>query len=484
MGALLVDILVVDLLSAQRGKMKVFSIVVYTALVSAVALALPASEQPTLWEQESALYDKVLPSTLYQQQSDLFDSLVEVGATKEAQEKAPSLYEQQRELFDTLVEVEAKPAKKKKAKKSKKTSKKASGPVHAKQVKKDVKKVTDDHGDEIKKAGKRFDDNTLGIFKKNKAMTKADAKADKKQSDLMKADTKKQKKSEKKATKALKKAGKDARTRANNTWKTEVKAVYKAEHPDSSKKGLAREKKDDTFIKKMDAVAQGKAVIAGGDKVYLKKNPGNVPFGKKAKKKAAKKKGAKKKGGKKKAKKGAKKKGAKKKGAKKKELDLYQQEAALFEEMAAPRRTAERIALDKMRDMERLAQAKSNALYEQALNEPVDDVEVDPVEELMQFDKKITPLSDHEEQLGAQRVKLAAEQELYEDMVAPRRTAEQKNIDEMKDDEREAQAVATQLFQENLGHQRTQEQRAVDEMKFAEDVMQDEMTNAFNNALK
>merc|ERR1712139_757141 len=471
MGALLVDILVVDLLSAQRGKMKVFSIVAYTALVSAVALALPASEQPTLWEQESALYDKVLPSTLYQQQSDLFDSLVEVGATKEAQEKAPSLYEQQRELFDTLVEGEAKPAKKKKAKnakksKSKKTSKKASGPVHAKQVKKDVKKVTDDHGDEIKKAGKRFDDNTLGIFKKNKAMTKADAKADKK------------------ATKALKKAGKDARTRANNTWKTEVKAVYKAEHPDSSKKGLAREKKDDTFIKKMDAVAQGKAVIAGGDKVYLKKNPGNVPFGKKAKKKAAKKKGAKKKGGKKKAKKGAKKKGAKKKGAKKKELDLYQQEAALFEEMAAPRRTAERIALDKMRDMERLAQAKSNALYEQALNEPVDDVEVDPVEELMQFDKKITPLSDHEEQLGARRVKLAAEQELYEDMVAPRRTAEQKNIDEMKDDEREAQAVATQLFQENLGHQRTQEQRAVDEMKFAEDVMQDEMTNAFNNALK
>merc|ERR1712139_348588 len=466
MGALLVDILVVDLLSAQRGKMKVFSIVAYTALVSAVALALPASEQPTLWEQESALYDKVLPSTLYQQQSDLFDSLVEVGATKEAQEKAPSLYEQQRELFDTLVEVEAKPAKKKKAKnakksKSKKTSKKASGPVHAKQVKKDVKKVTDDHGDEIKKAGKRFDDNTLGIFKKNKAMTKADAKADKKQSDLMKADTKKQKKSEKKATKDLKKAGKDARTRANNTWKTEVKAVYKAEHPDSSKKGLAREKKGDTFIKKMDAVAQGKAVIAGGDKVYLKKNPGNVPFGKKAKK-------------------GAKKKAAKKK----KELDLYQQEAALFEQMAAPRRTAERIALDKMRDMERLAQAKSNALYEQALNEPVDDVEVDPVEELMQFDKKITPLSDHEEQLGAQRVKLAAEQELYEDMVAPRRTAEQKNIDEMKDDEREAQAVATQLFQENLGHQRTQEQRAVDEMKFAEDVMQDEMTNAFNNALK
>merc|ERR1712178_665479 len=158
----------------------------------------------------------------------------------------------------------------------------------------------------------------------------------------------------------------------------------------------AQEKKDDTFIKKMDAVAQSKAVIAGGDKVYLKKNPGNVPFGKKALKKALKKKG----------------------GKKKKELDLYQQEAALFEEMAAPRRSAERISLDKMRDMERLAQAKSNALYEQALNEPVDDVDVDPVEELMQFDK-ITPLSDHEEQLGAQRVKLAAEQELYEDMVAP-----------------------------------------------------------------
>lgn len=461
--------------------MKVFSIVAYTALVSAVALALPASEQPTLWEQESALYDKVLPSTLYQQQSDLFDSLVEVGATKAAQEEAPSLYEQQRELFDTLVEVDAKPAKKKKtAKKGKKSKKaaKASGPVHAKLLKTDVKKVIDDHGKEVKDANKRFDDNTLGIFKKHKAMTKADAAADKKQANLMKKDTAEQMKSEKKATKAVKKAGKDARTRANNTWKTEVKAVYKAEHPDSSKKGLAREKKDDSFFKKMDAVAQGKAVIVGGDKVYLKKNPGNVPFGKKAVKKAAKK-AAKKKGA---AKKTAKKKGAKKKAAKKKkELDLYQQEAALFEQMAAPRRTAERIALDKMRDMERLAQAKSNALYEQALNEPVDDV--DPVDELMQFDK-ITPLSDHEEQRGAQRVKLAAEQELYEDMVAPRRTVEQKNIDEMKDNEREAQVVATQLFQENLGHQRTQEQRAVDEMKFAEDVMQDEMTNAFNNALK
>merc|ERR1711988_656316 len=103
MGALLVETLVVDLLSAERGKMKVFSIVAYTALVSAVALALPASEQPTLWEQESALYNKVLPSTLYQQQSDLFDS---------------------------RGEVEAKPAKKKKTakkgKKSKKASKKAS----------------------------------------------------------------------------------------------------------------------------------------------------------------------------------------------------------------------------------------------------------------------------------------------------------------------------------------------------------------------
>merc|ERR1711988_1419441 len=478
MGALLVETLVVDLLSAERGKMKVFSIVAYTALVSAVALALPASEQPTLWEQESALYNKVLPSTLYQQQSDLFDSLVEVGAVKEAQEEAPSLYEQRRELFDTLVEVEAKPAKKKKTakkgKKSKKASKKASGPVHAKKVKKDVKEVTDDHGEEIKDADNTLNDKTLAIFKKQKAVTHANAKADKEQANLMKKDTDEQKKSDKKAAK-------DSRTRAHNTWKTQVKEVYQAEHPDSSKKGLAREKKNDTFIKKMDAVAQGKAVIAGGDKVYLKKNPGNVPFGKKALKKALKKKGGKKKG----EKKVAKKKAAKKKGAKKKkeELDLYQQEAALFEEMAAPRRTAERIALDKMRDMERLAQAKSNALYEQALNEPVDDVDVDPVEELMQFDK-ITPLSDHEEQLGAQRVKLAAEQELYEDMVAPRRTAEQKNIDEMKDNEREAQVVATQLFQENLGHQRTQEQRAVDEMKFAEDVMQDEMTNAFNNALK
>merc|ERR1712146_449720 len=159
---------------------------------------------------------------------------------------------------------------------------------------------------------------------------------------------------------------------------------------------------------------------------------------------------------------------------------LYQQQAALFEELVQPRRTAERIAIDHMHDMERLAQDKYDDMFNQALEEPKS---VDPVEELMQFDK-ITPLSEAEEQRGAQRVKLAEEQQLYEDVPAPRRTIEQKAIDEMKDAEGEAQDVATQLFQETLGHQRTKEQRAVAEMKFAEDVMQDEMTNAFENALK
>jgi len=463
----------------ERGnlRMKVYAIVACTALVAAVTLALP-TEEPQLYEQEAALYDHMSQS-LYAQQSELFDSLVEVEADEP--KAAPSLYKQQSELFDSLMEVDASKGKKakkaKKAKKGGKKAKKSSGKaVDAATLKKEESKANVAHGKEIKTASHRHNDQTLAIFKKHKAVTAAEAKANKKQADTIKKDNSAQTKAEKAAEKDVSKASKDATARANHVWKQGVRDVWKIEHP-HGKKGLAKEKEDDSFVKKMKAVSQGKAVIAGGDKIYLKKNPGNVPFGKAAKKAAKKAKKAAKKG----AKKGAKKaKKVAKKKAKKKVAALYQQQTELFEELVQPRRTAERIAIDHMHDMEELAQAKSDEMYAQALKEPVN---VDPVEELMQFDK-ITPLSEAEEQRGAQRVKLAEEQQLYEDVLAPRRTVEQKAIDEMKDSEREAQNVATQLFQETLGHQRTKEQRATDEMKFAEDVMQDEMTAAFNNALK
>merc|ERR1711907_816225 len=125
----------------------------------------------------------------------------------------------------------------------------------------------------------------------------------------------------------------------NHVWKKGVRDVWKIEHP-HGKKGLAKEKEDDTFVKKMKAVSQGEAVIVGGDKIYQNKNPGNVPFGKAAKKAAKK--------------------------AKKKVAALYQQQAALFEELVQPRRTAERIAIHHMHDMERLAQDK----YDDMFNRP------------------------------------------------------------------------------------------------------------------
>merc|ERR1712216_601118 len=148
-----------------------------------------------------------------------------------------------------------------------------------------------------------------------------------------------------------------------------------------------------------------------------------------------------KKAAKKKAKKAAKKaKKAAKKKAKKK--DMYEQEAELFESVInEPARTDERKALDRMHDAEKLAQAKSTAMYEQALK---GDAPMDPLDELMQFEN-ITPLSKQEEQRGAQRVRYAAEEQLYEDMTAPRRTTEQKAIEDMKASDEVARDVSTQL---------------------------------------
>merc|ERR1711904_558951 len=73
-------------------RMKVFAIIGLTTL-AAVCLALPAEEHireevSPLWEQETSLYERMVTPSLYSQQSDLFDSLVEVGAGKAKAKKA------------------------------------------------------------------------------------------------------------------------------------------------------------------------------------------------------------------------------------------------------------------------------------------------------------------------------------------------------------------------------------------------------------
>jgi hypothetical protein len=404
--------------------MKVFAIIGLTTL-AAVCLALPAEEHireevSPLWEQETSLYERMVTPSLYNQQSDLFDSLVELeagkGKKKAAKKAAPK-------------------------KKGGKKSAKAGKSVDAKTLKKEEQAAFTAHGKEIAASEKRHNQATLGPFQKHKTVTAAEAKAAKTQEKRMEADTKAQKKAEAEAAKKVNKGAKDATARANSEWKKGVRQVYKIEHPNATKKGLDKEKRDAKFIKTMKKVSQGDAVIANGDSVYLKKGVGNVKFGKAAKKAKKKAKGKK---GKKAAKKGKK---AAKKAKKKKEITLYQQQTALFEQMVEPRRTIEQKALDDMHDADDLAQNRYNQMFEEALK-PVGSV--DPIEELVQEDK-ITPLSDAEERRGAQRVLFQREQELYQESMQPMRTKEDK---------------------------------ALDEMRFAEDVMQGELTHAYKKALR
>merc|ERR1711939_359011 len=406
-------------------RMKVFAIIGLTTL-AAVCLALPAEEHireevSPLWEQETSLYERMVTPSLYNQQSDLFDSLVELeagkGKKKAAKKAAPK-------------------------KKGGKKSAKAGKSVDAKTLKKEEQAAFTAHGKEIAASEKRHNQATLGPFQKHKTVTAAEAKAAKTQEKRMEADTKAQKKAEAEAAKKVNKGAKDATARANSEWKKGVRQVYKIEHPNATKKGLAKEKRDAKFIKTMKKVSQGDAVIANGDSVYLKKGVGNVKFGKAAKKAKKKAKGKK---GKKAAKKGKKK--ATKKAKKKKEITLYQQQTALFEQMVEPRRTIEQKALDDMHDADDLAQNRYNQMFEEALK-PVGSV--DPIEELVQEDK-IPPLSDAEERRGAQRVLFQREQELYQESMQPMRTKEDK---------------------------------ALDEMRFAEDVMQGELTHAYKKALR
>merc|ERR1712139_280584 len=364
-------------------RMKVFAIIGLTTL-AAVCLALPAEEHireevSPLWEQETSLYERMVTPSLYNQQSDLFDSLVELeagkGKKKAAKKAAPK-------------------------KKGGKKSAKAGKSVDAKTLKKEEQAAFTAHGKEIAASEKRHNQATLGPFQKHKTVTAAEAKAAKTQEKRMEADTKAQKKAEAEAAKKVNKGAKDATARANSEWKKGVRQVYKIEHPNATKKGLAKEKRDAKFIKTMKKVSQGDAVIANGDSVYLKKG-----------------------------------------------ITLYQQQTALFEQMVEPRRTTEQKALDDMHDADDLAQNRYNQMFNEALK-PVGSV--DPIEELVQEDK-ITPLSDAEERRGAQRVLFQREQELYQESMQPMRTKEDK---------------------------------ALDEMRFAEDVMQGELTHAYKKALR
>merc|ERR1711939_422468 len=123
-------------------RMKVFAIIGLTTL-AAVCLALPAEEHireevSPLWEQETSLYERMVTPSLYNQQSDLFDSLVELEAGK---------------------------GKKKGGKKSAKAGKS----VDAKTLKKEEQAAFTAHGKEIAASEKRH----------NQA-TQADTKAQKK----------------------------------------------------------------------------------------------------------------------------------------------------------------------------------------------------------------------------------------------------------------------------------------------------------------
>jgi len=248
-------------------RMKVFAIIGLTTL-AAVCLALPAEEHireevSPLWEQETSLYERMVTPSLYNQQSDLFDSLVELeagkGKKKAAKKAAPK-------------------------KKGGKKSAKAGKSVDAKTLKKEEQAAFTAHGKEIAASEKRHNQATLGPFQKHKTVTAAEAKAAKTQEKRMEADTKAQKKAEAEAAKKVNKGAKDATARANSEWKKGVRQVYKIEHPNATKKGLAKEKRDAKFIKTMKKVSQGDAVVANGDSVYLKKGVGNVKFGKAAKK--------------------------------------------------------------------------------------------------------------------------------------------------------------------------------------------------------
>merc|ERR1711977_729855 len=338
-------------------RMKVFAIIGLTTL-AAVCLALPAEEPireevSPLWEQETSLYEQMVTPSLYSQQSDLFDSLMEVEAGK-GKKKAAA----------------------KKGGKKKAAPAKAAKSVDAKTLKKDEKAAFAAHDKEIAASQKRHNQATLGPFQRHKTVMAAEAKAAKTQAKRMADDTAAQKKAEAQAAKKTDKAAKAATGRANTEWKKGVRQVWKDEHP-NGKKGLPKEKRDAKFIHTMKAVAQGKAVIANGDQVYLKKGVGNVKFGKAAKNA-------------KKAKKGGKKVAKKKKAAKKKEATLYQQQTQLFEQMVQPRRTVEQMALDAMHDADDLAQNRYDQMFEEALK-PVAEESVDEVEELVQEDK-ITPL--------------------------------------------------------------------------------------------
>lgn len=411
--------------------------------MAAVCFALPEAQPlshdvASLWEQETALYERVSSPSLYRQQSDLFESLVEVEQSKKAAKK---------------------PTKKLKAKAK---GKKPVKDVSDEELDKQEKHTFHEHAQEVVKADQRHADEALKESEVHTAEMQAKAKETKKQEHKIVADMNAQEKQETKENKAADKAAKSAAAHAKVTEKKEIEATYKIYNPKGAK-GLAQQKKNAQFVKKEEAAAQGKAVITSGDKIYIK-GVGNPPaYTGKAK-------------GKTKGNKNV----AHKKAAKGKKKDMYEQEAELFESMInEPTRTPERKALDRMHEAEALAQAKSTAMFEQALKT---DAPMDPLDELMQFDT-IVPLSEQEEQRGAQKVRYAAEEELYEDMTAPRHTSEQKAVAAMKDSEEMALAVSTQLFQEATQPLRTPEQKAVEDMKFSEDVLQDEMTRLYNNVL-
>merc|ERR1712193_67268 len=121
--------------------------------MAAVCFALPEAQPlshdvDSLWEQETALYERVSSPSLYRQQSDLFESLVEVEQSKKAAKKP----------------------------KAKAKGKKAVKDVSDEELDKQEKHTFHEHDKEVVKADQRHADEALKESEVHTAEMKAKAK--------------------------------------------------------------------------------------------------------------------------------------------------------------------------------------------------------------------------------------------------------------------------------------------------------------------
>lgn len=164
-----------------------------------------------------------------------------------------------------------------------------------------------------------------------------------------------------------------------------------------------------------------------------------------------------------------------------KEEDLYSQEELLFSKMSH-RHTAEERSVREMRDAESDAYDSSTDLYKEMLKAP--EPPKLPEEELAQaLVDTIHRGSDDDERHGAQRVAYAAQETLFEEQMEPRRTEEEKAVQEMMDSEKVGFKRQEMLFQDTSQPFHTETQKAVAEMEDAEDTLVARQNAMFEDAL-